>query len=132
MLETDTALRLTKGGFNGDYIVDNWVWIKKERLSEQLQFFKAKKTKFISVYAKKPRILINQSTPKMRGYNKSPDALEALYQSQMMRGIQNSALGCVQMSAAGQAQAAGQAASQNCLLSFGGAGLSGLGLQGLI
>ncbi|HHZ69296.1 MAG TPA: hypothetical protein EYN54_03225 [Methylococcaceae bacterium] len=33
----------------------NW---EKERLTEQLKFFGAKKTKFISCYAKKPRVRI--------------------------------------------------------------------------
>lgn len=33
-------------------------WHKKKRLHEQLKFFGAKKTRFISCYAKKPRIKI--------------------------------------------------------------------------
>jgi len=35
---------------------------QKERLTEQLKFFGAKKTKFISVYARKPRILCKAKT----------------------------------------------------------------------
>ena len=35
-------------------------WYEKERLNEQLKFFDAKKTKFISIYAKKPRILMKE------------------------------------------------------------------------
>ena len=34
-------------------------WFKKKRLSEQLKFFGAKKTKFISCYAKKPRVRVS-------------------------------------------------------------------------
>ena len=37
--------------------MNNWKWKKKEALAEQLKFFGAKKQGFISVYAKKPRIL---------------------------------------------------------------------------
>lgn len=37
---------------------------KKQRLKEQLEFFAAKKTKFVSVYAKKPKILIKPDPPK--------------------------------------------------------------------
>ena len=34
-------------------------WYAKKRLEEQLKFFGAKKTRFISRYAKKPRVRVN-------------------------------------------------------------------------
>lgn len=79
----------------------NW---EKERLAEQLKFFGAKKTKFISVYAKKPRIVCKAkvtSTPMQYG---SERYLGNLYQDQLNRGIQNSQFGFLQMSAARDAQ----------------------------
>ena len=38
--------------------MNDFTWHKKEALQEQLKFFGAKKQKFISVYAKKPRIRV--------------------------------------------------------------------------
>ncbi len=38
--------------------MSEFTWHKKEALQEQLKFFGAKKQKFISVYAKKPRIRV--------------------------------------------------------------------------
>lgn len=35
-------------------------WFEKKRLSEQLKFFGAKKTKFVSCYASKPRISMKE------------------------------------------------------------------------
>ena len=38
--------------------MSDFVWHKKEALQEQLKFFGAKKQKFISVYARKPRVRV--------------------------------------------------------------------------
>jgi hypothetical protein len=67
-----------------------WQWKKKEALAEQLKFFGAKKQRFISVYASKPRILVKVKvkTEKLRGNNKYPDALDAL----LMDGIRRNGL----------------------------------------
>lgn len=45
----------TDKGFNK---MIKFLWKKKERLNEQLNFFNAKKKRFVSVYASKPRIRI--------------------------------------------------------------------------
>ena len=37
-------------------------WKRKERLQEQLKFFGAKKTRFISCYAKKPKVRVKNKT----------------------------------------------------------------------
>lgn len=44
--------------------MDKFLWKKKTALAEQLRFFGAKKQKFISVYARKPRIRVKVK----RGY----------------------------------------------------------------
>jgi hypothetical protein len=86
---------------------------EKERLTEQLKFFGAKKTRFISCYAKKPRILIGR--PKVNSerliiggqvFNgaASEARRSALYQQQMQLGIQHSALGFNQMAAMQQSR----------------------------
>ena len=40
--------------------MEDFLWAKRQKLNEQLKFFKAKKKKFISIYAKKPRIVIGR------------------------------------------------------------------------
>ena len=100
--------------------MNNW---EKERLAEQLKFFGAKKTKFISVYAKKPRIVCKAkvtSTPMQYG---SERYLGNLYQDQLNRGVQNSQFGFLQMSAARDAHL--QAMSQTANLGL--SGLMGIG-----
>ena len=90
---------------------------QKERLAEQLKFFGAKKTKFISVYARKPRILckakVNQSAASMaerRGQSgiDQQRALQELCNAQYLRGTQNNPLGFAQAS---QLQAMAQMAN---------------------
>ncbi len=85
--------------------MNDWQWKKKESLSEQLKFFGAKKQKFISVYAKKPRIRVevktkpDESNVTYIDYNDSRSAyidmqMEALRQHQEslgMRGVANTA-----------------------------------------
>tara|TARA_R110000764_G_scaffold210378_1_gene296307 strand:- start:40 stop:333 length:294 start_codon:yes stop_codon:yes gene_type:complete len=80
---------------------------KKERLAEQLKFFGAKKTEFISVYAKKPRILCKAKAKQLvsashaTGQATRQAQLSALYQ--INRGIERGAFGFNQMT---QAQSA--------------------------
>jgi hypothetical protein len=84
---------------------------QKERLAEQLKFFGAKKTKFISVYARKPRILCKVKVKAERQEQSGLDqqrALQELYNAQYLRGTQNSFLGLAQTS---QLQAMTQAGS---------------------
>jgi len=75
---------------------------QKERLAEQLKFFGAKKTKFISVYARKPRILckvkVKQSAASLAERRGQVDlnqqrALQDLYNAQYLRGAQNTSAG---------------------------------------
>lgn len=72
---------------------------KKERLAEQLKFFGAKKTEFISVYAKKPRILCKAKAKQLVGasHTAGQTRLSTLYQTQINRGIERSAFGFNQM-----------------------------------
>ena len=78
----------------------NW---KKGRLAEQLKFFGAKKLRFISCYAKKPRIIckakVNQSASSIAMKARIDDHMQmaALYQEHVGRGTQNSAFGFNQM-----------------------------------
>ena len=117
----------------------DWQWKKKARLSEQLKFFGAKKQKFISVYAKKPKVRIKVKTASVKCNENNRDYLicqgdalyqrqmqgnqaAALYQQQMQLGIQRSAFGCNQMAAAQQGIYGGQ----------GGSGLHHMPLSGMI
>ena len=88
-----------------------WQWKKKEALSEQLKFFGAKKQGFVSVYAKKPRILCKVKSKgavalgglagaSNRIGNDVDRHMSALYQCQMMQGIQNSVQGYSQLAMA--------------------------------
>ena len=89
-------------------------WLDKKRITEQLKFFGAKKQMFISVYAKKPRILVkitnkthnstNESAMNDCLANERERQLSALYRSQLNMGIANSSLGFNQMAQAQQAQ----------------------------
>jgi len=96
---------------------NNWQWKKKERLVEQLKFFNYKPKRFISCYAKKPRISMKEDRYKI---DLRIDPLIALYQDQLNRGMQNSTLGYTQMATAGGLGGLG-------LGGLGGGGLSGLG-----
>ena len=75
---------------------------RKERLAEQLKFFGAKKTEFISVYAKKPRILCKAKVKQLvsASHAAGQAQLSALYQTQINKGIERSALGFNQMAQA--------------------------------
>ncbi len=113
---------------------------QKERLTEQLKFFGAKKTKFISCYAKKPRIvcrvkldLPNVDASARDNGNYAREQLSLLYGEQLGRGVQNSALGFNQMAVAQQAQQMGL--HPNSLIGTGQSnhGLGGAcGIGGLI
>ena len=84
----------------------NW---EKERLTEQLKLFGAKKTKFISVYAKKPRVrMVNAEIAIYKSHftgRQKAIAAQAvadargmdLYQQQAQLGMLGSALGLNQM-----------------------------------
>jgi hypothetical protein len=107
---------------------------EKERLAEQLKFFGAKKTEFISVYAKKPRILCKAKAKQLvsASYTAGQAQLSALYQTQINKGIERRLFGCNQMALAqramsnqlGYAQAIGM---QNHGLSGGLGGIFGAG-----
>ena len=75
---------------------------KKERLTEQLKFFGAKKTEFISVYAKKPRIRYKVKVKQVvsASYAAEQEGLSALYQAQINRGVERSLFGFNQMAQA--------------------------------
>ncbi len=49
--------------------MSEFTWHKKEALQEQLKFFGAKKQKFISVYAKKPRIRVEVKERESKSVN---------------------------------------------------------------
>jgi len=49
-----------------------FTWEKKNRLSEQLKFFNATKKRFISCYAKKPRIRIEKKEDKRLVFDFNP------------------------------------------------------------
>ena len=96
--------------------MNKFLWKKKIALAEQLKFFGASKVDFISVYAKKPRVLCKaKDKPKEQSEflqggpvlnARLADAREsALYQQQMTLGIQNSARGFIQMAGLQQANA---------------------------
>ena len=89
---------------------------QKERLAEQLKFFGAKKKRFISCYAKKPRILckvkvkrtISKDNITEIDYIKSKSdyldrQMEGLRRQQLGMGMQGSQHAFLQMTAAGQA-----------------------------
>lgn len=109
----------------------NW---EKERLAEQLKFFGAKKTKFISVYAKKPRIVCKVKVKSsalsdaIQARHYGNRQIAALYQSQLQGG----AFAFNQMMSAQQAtqQAAQQAVRGSIGYANGYMGLSGLGQFG--
>ncbi len=66
-------------------------WHDKKRLAEQLKFFGAKKQKFISCYAKKPRILITHKLDVL--LSESQEAMKDLHLAAMqsqskMAGLQ--------------------------------------------
>lgn len=107
---------------------------EKERLTEQLKFFGSKKTKFISCYARKPRILLVNKPKEVKSHLRTDidRQIAALYQNQLNRGLQGSVLGFSQMVAAQQAQqmglhpnsliGSGQAGGMGGLCGFGGLG----------
>ena len=97
--------------------MNDWQWKKRAELSKQLKFFKAKKQKFISCYAGKPRIRMSiefkqsASSIAIKSSRNGQLQLAAIYQNQLNRGMQNSALGYQQMVYAQQSMAAAQAGS---------------------
>lgn len=127
----------------------DWQWKKKDALAEQLKFFGAKKQKFISVYAKKPRILIKVKDDRIHidlnkirreqieyaahmgsrarndFYNQSQSALRQL---QIMQGAQNTAS---RQAALDQMQASQQALNMQQGQFNANQGLAGLGLGSL-
>lgn len=97
-----------------------WEWKRKSELAEQLKFFGAKKKKFVSVYAKKPRILIKtKAKAKADNYLRVANIdreLSALHQHQRLLGAADRSYAYQQMAAAqlgatglGQAVSAGGA-----------------------
>lgn len=82
-------------------------WYKKKRLQEQLKFFGAKKTRFISCYAKKPRVRVKLK-PKFKP--SQTNQLQELANMQanlsMATGFKNSQMGALQGSASSQSQLA--------------------------
>lgn len=84
--------------------MNNSRW-NKERLLEQLKFFGAKKQKFISCYAKKPRVLCKAqvTVPRLSAASAArkaslhglaqQNALRGLHQDPLNGGMQNSCYG---------------------------------------
>ena len=73
---------------------DDFLWLKKKRLKEQLNFFNADKKGFISDYAKKPRILMKEK----KQVNDFPVVdnhryLREMREQQLNRGMQHSSIG---------------------------------------
>lgn len=122
----------------GVCLMNNWQWKKKATLAEQLKFFGAKKQKFISVYAKKPRILvkvkesadeallrIGKEQQAERASSRSAEInresqLASLYQQQIQMGTQRSSVGCSQMAVAQQGMYGGQGGSGLHYMQLGG------------
>ena len=77
--------------------MDDWKWKKRQLLVSQLEFFGCKKIKFISEYAKKPRICIKKKTPEAASNNCT---LGDIYQQQMLMGVNRSTQGFNQMAQA--------------------------------
>jgi len=108
-------------------------WHEKKRLADQLEFFNHKPKRFISCYARKPRILIKVKSIATLNPATNLDRerqLSALYQSQLDRGIQRGAQGYQQMAIA--QMAAAQMQSNNALcggLSQYQQGMGNLGAQ---
>jgi hypothetical protein len=99
---------------------NDFMWYKKQRLAEQLKFFGAKKTKFISCYAKKPRVRI---------YAEKPLSI-SLRDITLQQG--NGLLAAQQVGLAQyQAQAATNHA-RNAYAGLGGIGMAGAALTGLL
>ena len=108
---------------------------EKERLTEQLKFFGAKKTRFISCYAKKPRILCKVKVTNIPMQYGAERQLANLYQDQLNRCIERSFLGYNQMAQAQMAMShqlgCGQLGNmQNHGLAGGLGGLFGMGGYG--
>ena len=93
--------------------MDKWKWKKKLALAEQLEFFGAKKKGFVSVYAKKPRILCKVKLPVANSdrltrepiqFNDKKRQMAALYQQQRQLGMQSAFVGYDQLAAVHMAQ----------------------------
>ncbi len=103
----------------------NFKKIKAEKLQEQLKFFGAKKTRFISCYAKKPRVRVTLKTePHMQCNDNNRDYLLEVANDHLRRGTlgsnnyyNQSALGgasdFANLSGLGQASAASSALQQS-------------------
>ena len=70
--------------------MNDWQWKKRQLLVSQLEFFGCKKIKFISEYAKKPRVCIKEKAPKAVS---NDCTLGDIYQQQMLTGLNRSAQG---------------------------------------
>jgi hypothetical protein len=78
-------------------------WKARVELLKQLKFFKAKRQKFISCYAGKPRIRISAAVKVARGsvdMRSRYDAMVALHQDQLNMGMSRTSIGYQQMNAA--------------------------------
>lgn len=99
---------------------------ESEERTKQLKFFGAKKTSFISIYAKKPRVRISCNIKSDTPTTTRHDALLSLYNAQMQAGIERSSAGYNQMALAQQSM--GNAASGQ----YNGLGVFDAGLYALI
>ena len=93
-------------GFTRGDKMNSWQWKKKAALSEQLKFFGAKKQRFVSVYAKKPRIRIKVNRkPRTSGavsFSVQAEQLSSLYQRQSQLGCIRNGIGSNDIAAAQQ------------------------------
>ncbi len=76
--------------FNGD----NTPFDKKSRLNSQLKFFGCKSKRFISVYAKKPRILVKPKSSRadIIRFSAGERELEAMQREVMQREVMHAQL----------------------------------------
>jgi|GEM_PF-3023585 len=105
-------------------------WYEKKRLTEQLKFFNYKPKRFISVYAKKPRILVKEKTYRI---DLRSQTMIASMQSQIYTGMQNTHNAYLQREAMlANQQAAIGSQGQGLSSGLGGAGIATVfGLRGI-
>lgn len=114
-------------------------WYEKKRLADQLKFFNYKPKRFISCYAKKPRISMKVEVIVKDKFWKHIEMLQRtnnierlsrneLYRDQLNRGTQHTSLGYQQMVLTNMSAQQ----SQFGFLCGQGGGLAGLGLGGCL
>ena len=118
-------------GNKKSFNTDSAPFDKASRLNCQLKFFGFKPKRFISSYAKKPRIICkvkaNRKPIKTRLCDDIGRQIAALYQGQMNRGMQNTFTGYSQIAAAQNAAQQQMTGAQAALSQQSGL-VTGIGL----